>query len=434
MMAPNSSQLVKKLAIDTLKPMNRQLRRFGKRQIEKASRLIEKTGMPPVILVDKYNRIIFGAYLVEAARQMGWSEIPVTRVNDLDDQTVRIWHIALHRLLEDESWDMQALKEEFQSLQIDYPELDLLDTCFEMGEIDVTIDINNTTVEDAAPEPQLIAVTQKGQLWRLGKHLLFCGDALDEQSYLILMDGKQAHLIITDPPYNVPIEGHVSGLGKHKHREFAQASGEMSEAEFTEFLARVFTLMVKFSKDGSIHFIFMDWRHCSEILTAGKQAEYILKNICTWVKDNGGMGSLYRSRHELVFVFKAGKAPHTNNVQLGKYGRYRTNVWEYPGVNSFAGNQSDLALHPTVKPVAMLADAIKDCSMRGDIVLDPFGGSGSTLIAAERSGRAARLIEIDPLYCDVIIRRWQTLTGQDAVLVATEQTFNQIEQEGTRDE
>jgi hypothetical protein len=233
-------------------------------------------------------------------------------------------------------------------------------------------------------------------------------------------------MVFSDPPYNVPISGHVGGLGAIQHREFAMASGEMSQAEFTGFLSSVFRHLTAYSGDGSIHFQCMDWRHLQEMLAAGNAAYTEHKNICVWAKSNGGMGSLYRSQHEFVFVFKSGTAPHINNIELGKYGRNRTNVWNYAGVNSFGGDRSDLNLHPTVKPVVMVADAIRDCSNRKGIVLDPFVGSGTTLIAAEKTGRRGYGIEIDPQYCDVTIRRLRAVCGLRAVLEATGEPFEEI--------
>lgn len=263
----------------------------------------------------------------------------------------------------------------------------------------------------------------------LGKHHLLCGSALSSEDYKTLMAQEKADAVFTDPPYNVPINGHVCGSGKIKHDEFAMASGEMSEQEFIKFLNNVIELMTKYSRSGSLHFICMDWRHIYELLNAGRKFYVELKNICVWNKFNGGMGSLYRSKHELVGVFKHGKKPHINNVELGKHGRYRTNVWDYAGVNGFQ-NQGDLKMHPTVKPVAMISDAIKDCTNRDNIVLDPFAGSGSTLIACEKTGRIARCIEIEPKYCDVTIRRWQDLTGEDAVHAETGKTFHEIQTQG----
>jgi DNA modification methylase len=244
-----------------------------------------------------------------------------------------------------------------------------------------------------------------------------------------LLKGSVAALIFTDPPYNVQIDGHVSGLGKAQHREFAMTSGEMSPDEFRKFLENVFRHMATNSADGSIHYICMDWRHMAEIIAAGESVYTELKNLCVWVKNNGGMGTFYRSRHELVFVFKNGTAPHINNFELGQTGRYRTNVWEYQGVNSFGAERDEaLAMHPTVKPVELVADAIKDCSLRNQIVLDPFGGSGTTLIAAEKTGRRGYLMELDPLYCDTIIRRWQAFTGQSALHDGSRGSFDEMEE------
>lgn len=264
-------------------------------------------------------------------------------------------------------------------------------------------------------------------MWVLGEHLVFCGDSLNQDSYETLMSGEVAQQVITDPPYNVPINRHVCGSGKIQHSEFQMASGEMTSAEFTNFLTEIFHLMDFYSVPASIHHIFMDWRHINEIMAAGNQVYTELKNLCVWNKDNGGMGSLYRSKHELVFVFKAGNGAHINNIQLGKHSRYRTNVWDYAGQNSLHSNRhNELALHPTVKPVEMLADALLDCSYHGGIILDPFGGSSSTLLAAEKTGRKARLIEIEPRYVDVTIRRWEAATGKQAFDAVTGQSFNEL--------
>lgn len=429
MLAPNTLQFIT-LPLNEVTAPKRQLRKFGKRQIEKSIHLINEFGFPPVVLVDETNTPFTALFMVEAARQMDLKEIQVIRCNNLDEKAVRILRIALDRLPDEESWIKKAVSDELKELQIEFEELDLTLTGFEVAEIDLYIDFNAPPPEDVQPKIEENPVTKAGDLWQLGKHRLYCGNALDEDSYQRVLDDKLADLIFTDAPYNVAIDGHVGNSGKIQHREFLMASGEMSNDQFAAFLTTAHTLMTAHAKPGSILFSCMDWRHLSEILNAANAAELEFKNLCVWVKDKGGMGSLYRSRHELVLVLKKPGQVHTNNVQLGKHGRYRTNVWEYPGVNSFAGNQGDLALHPTVKPVAMVMDAIKDCSRAGDLVLDPFGGSGTTLIAAEKTRRHARLIELDPLYCDVIIRRWQALTRQGAVLLKTGQTFNEIEENG----
>ena len=271
------------------------------------------------------------------------------------------------------------------------------------------------------------AVSRRGDLWRLGRHRLVCGDARAPEDYASLLAGETADLLFTDPPYNVPIDGHVCGLGRVRHREFAMGVGEMSEAEFTGFLAQTLGAAAGCCRSGAIGFVCMDWRHLGELLAAGKAVFSEMKNLVVWNKTNGGMGSFYRSKHELIGVFKVGTGPHVNSFGLGESGRYRTNVWDYPGISSLgAERDAALAMHPTVKPVALVADAIRDCTKRGDIVLDPFAGSGTTLIAAETCGRSARLIEYDPLYCDVIARRYERLTGRGASLAATGASFEDV--------
>jgi DNA modification methylase len=261
----------------------------------------------------------------------------------------------------------------------------------------------------------------------LGRHRLACGDARDAGAYDALMAGQAADMLFTDPPYNVPIDGFAGGKGKVERREFAMASGEMGEAQFQAFLEATLGPAAAVTRDGAIAFVCMDWRHVGELLAAGAAVFDELKNICVWTKTNGGMGSLYRSQHELVFVFKKGRAPQCNNVELGRHGRNRTNVWAYAGANAFgAAREAELAMHPTVKPVALIEDAIKDVTRRGALVLDPFGGSGSTLIAAERCGRLARVIEIDPLYCDTIIKRFEAYTGKQALLEASAESYETL--------
>ena len=257
--------------------------------------------------------------------------------------------------------------------------------------------------------------------------MITCGDATDPEVYRILLNGEKAQMVFTDPPYNVPVNGHICGLGKVQHGEFVMASGEMSEEEFVRFLTDVTANLAAFSCDGSIHYVCMDWRHLGELLAAGRASYSELKNLVVWNKDNGGMGAFYRSKHELVFVFKNGSGPHINNFELGQHGRYRTNVWDYAGVNSLKSERAEeLAMHPTVKPVAMVADAMRDCSRRGGIVLDAFSGSGTTIMAAEQTGRRGRAIELDPRYVDVAIRRWQKVTGGKAVKVSSGVSFDDL--------
>jgi DNA modification methylase len=277
------------------------------------------------------------------------------------------------------------------------------------------------------PDRSRPAITRLGDLWSIGGHRLLCGDALSEASYKVILGSQKAQLIFTDPPYNVPVAGHVSGKGKIRHREFAMASGEMTRAEFTKFLQKAFERLAAVSVDGSIHYICMDWRHMQEVLEAARLYSE-LKNLCVWSKTNAGMGSLYRSQHELVFVFKKGAARHVNNVELGRFGRNRTNIWNYAGANTFGKDRdAELAMHPTVKPVALVADAILDCSKRNGIVLDSFAGSGTTLIAAERTGRRGYGIELDPYYVDTIIRRFEKLYGLKAFNAKTQKPFESSE-------
>jgi len=372
---------------------------------------------------------------VEAARLLSMDLVPTIQLETLTPDQIRAYVIADNRIAEKAGWDKSILAIELQHLMTADTELDVTITGFEILEVDLIL-------EQAPTEPDRDdsfevhetdrTVTQSGDLWVLGKHRILCGNALDENSYKTLMASRRASAAFIDPPYNVAIEGNVSGHGSIHHPEFAMASGEMNEAEFVAFLTTSLRLLARHSTNGSIHFVCMDWRHASELLAAGNQIYEALLNLCVWVKNNGGIGSFYRSRHELVFVFKNGKGPHRNNVQLGRYGRNRTNVWEYPSVSAISrqGDEGNLlALHPTVKPVALIADALLDCSARGDIVLDTFLGSGSTLVAAERVGRICFGIEIEPRYVDVAIRRWQRHTGDRAVHLATGKYFDDLRAE-----
>ena len=290
-------------------------------------------------------------------------------------------------------------------------DFDVTATGFDMGEIDILIDdLSDDDDLDEVPEmdPSVSPVTQLGDLWQVGRHRLLCADATQPTSLETLMGGERAEMVFTDPPYNVPIVGHVSGRGSAKHDEFAMASGEMSEAEFTAFLAQVLQSLAANSLPGSLHFVCMDWRHLFELLTAGRGVYNELKNLCVWTKTNGGMGSLYRSQHELIAIFKYGKEAHINNVELGRHGRNRSNVWSYAGMNAFGAKRNTaLGMHPTVKPVRLVEDAILDCSNRGGVVLDAFVGSGTTLIAAERAGRRGFGLELEPRHVDLTLRRFQ---------------------------
>jgi DNA modification methylase len=384
-------------------------------------------------LIDENDQIIAGHGRVQAAKLLGLAEVPTVQIAHLSATQKRAYILADNRLAEKAGWDQEILAVELQCLLADGFEVVL--TGFEAPDIDVVLDAAANTKSDRHGDDNIPAagpaVTQAGDLWQLGAHRIFCGNALESVSYGNLLDGRKASLIFTDPPYNVTIGGNVGGKGEIHHREFAMGSGEMTPPIFTSFLTTTFQHLVANSLDGSIHYTCMDWRHIQEMLTAGYNVYTELKNVCVWNKSNGGMGTFYRSKHELVFVWKSGTAPHLNNFELGQHGRNRTNVWDYAGINTFrSGRMDELQMHPTVKPVALVVDAIKDCSKQGDIVLDPFCGSGTIIVAAERTGRKARALEIDPVYIDVAIRRWEQLTGKSATL-STGGTFEEITEQRT---
>jgi DNA modification methylase len=418
-------------AIGGLTPQARNARTHSEKQIQQIATSIRQFGFTNPVLVDAQGHIIAGHGRVEAAKLLGMGEVPTIRLDHLSEAQKRAYVLADNRLAELAGWDRELLALELGELAALDLDFDIGVTGFDTAAVDLLLDEKRPAKpnkEDEVPEPlEGPPVTQPGDLWCLGPHRLYCGDARDGAAYQRLLDGKQAQMVFTDPPYNVAIDGHVCGNGAIHHREFAMASGEMSEGEFTDFLTLVLKNIAHLSADGSIHFICMDWRHLREVLAAGHRAYDEFKNLIVWNKDNAGMGSFYRSKHEMILVFKNGKAAHINNFGLGEKGRYRTNVWDYPGVNSMkAGRMDELAMHPTVKPVGLVADAIRDCSQRKQIVLDAFMGSGTTLIAAEKTGRLAYGLELDPAYIDVAIRRYQAYAGKIATLAGTGQTFAEV--------
>ncbi|MBN4046531.1 ParB N-terminal domain-containing protein [bacterium AH-315-P15] len=423
---------VETMPVSTLKPYANNPRTHSPKQIAQIAMSIKTFGFTNPILVDHENGVIAGHGRLEAAKKLGIREVPVIHLENMSDAQKRAYILADNKLAENAGWDREILAIELQGLLEMDLGFEITTTGFEMGEIDVLIgELGDDAIDEADQIPEIdetaTPISQFGDLWALGTHRLLCGDALQKESYEQLLGGEKAELVFTDPPYNVKIDGHVSGLGKHAHDEFAMASGEMSEAQFTQFLEAVFQNLAHSSVDGSIQFVCMDWRHLYELLSAGRAAYSEFKNLCVWTKSNGGMGSLYRSQHELVAVFKSGSASHINNVDLGRHGRYRTNVWAYAGMNGFrAGRDEALAMHPTVKPVALVEDAILDCSNRGSIVLDAFAGSGTTIIAAERAGRRGYGIELDPAYVDVTLKRFRDLTGQEPIHIKSGLTFSEL--------
>ena len=411
----------------TLKPRATNPRTHPKKQIEQLKNSIREFGFVRPVLLDRDDGIIAGHGSTLAAIELGMADIPTVHVDHLSQEQIRAYVIADNKLAEKAGWDRELLALELKELSLNF---DITLTGFELPEFDLLLDELGGPGTDAADEiPELdrgTAITRTGDLWQIGEHFLLCGDSTTRESYETLLRGAKAQAIFTDPPYNVRIAGNVSGLGKTVHQEFAMASGEMTPEEFTTFLKTVLGHLAESSVDGSLHYICMDWRHMREVLdSAGAYSE--LKNLCVWAKTNAGMGSLYRSQHELVFVFKHGTAGHINNVELGRFGRNRTNVWTYAGVNTFGKDrEAELAMHPTVKPVALVADAILDCSHRGGIILDAFAGSGSTLIAAEKTGRRGYGIEIDPHYVDTIIRRFEKVYDLKAKLAEGGQSFGDV--------
>ena len=418
--------------IGELKLNPRNARTHSARQIRQIADSIQEFGFTNAILVDAENMIIAGAGRFGAAKKLGLTEMPTIRIDWLSPEQLRAYILADNKLAENAGWDREILEIEFQALlQVGPSVLDITVTGFEVAEIDSILQGTHEDVADQIPEvePGKPTITEAGDIWQLGSHRITCGSSLHEISFRSVLGNRRAAGVFTDPPYNVRIDGNATGKGSIRHREFSMASGEMSEAEFVAFLSNVLGNMTRFSSKNSVHYVCMDWRHADELLAASKRHYESLLNICVWVKDNGGMGSFYRSQHEFVFVFRLGKESHRNNIQLGRFGRNRTNVWQYPGVQT-QSRQSDegnlLALHPTVKPIAMVADALLDSTARGEIVLDPFLGSGTTLMAAERVGRICCGIEIDPLYVDVAIRRWQNCTGDAAIHEASGKRFEEI--------
>jgi len=433
MQNPNTLHL-EMVPITALKPYARNARTHSRKQVSQIADSIARFGWTNPVLVSDDGEIIAGHGRVLAAKQLGIDTVPTLKLSHLSADERRAYVLADNKLAENAGWDSEILAIEFQELSNLGFDLDL--TGFSIAEIDFTIEqaqggaIAADPVADAIPEPADAAVSKTGDLWILGEHRLLCGDSRSTEAVGSLIGGEFADLIFTDPPYNVPIDGHTGGLGSIRHREFAMAAGEMSADQFTKFLTTTLGNAAAVTKDGAIAFVCMDWRHMRELQDAGAQVFSELKNLCVWNKTNGGMGSFYRSKHELIFVYKIGSLPHTNGFGLGETGRYRTNVWDYVGISSLGTDRADtLAMHPTVKPVALVADAIKDCSRRNEIILDVFGGSGSTLIAAQTCGRRAYLLEYDALYCDTIIRRWQTLTGKQARLHGGRLSFEEIAHE-----
>jgi DNA modification methylase len=426
----SNSCLVERVPIGAVNAYRRELRKHPARQIVAIKAGLEGFGQVMPILTDENLEIIDGHAVLRAAKELGWTSISVIRAVHLNREQTRALRLALNKLQELSVWDPEALRLEFVDLQALDLDFEIEITGFSTTEIDLLVDVEmNPAGEDPADTIPAAgpAVTRIGDLWILGDHRFLCGNALDPAAYATATTGMLADMAFTDPPYGIRIEGNVSGLGKVKHKNFAMGCEEMSDDEFRAFLATALRNMATVSRDGALIYSTMDRRHLLELQLAAKEVGLGLVDLVIWNKLSAGMGSFYRSQHEPVFVFKVGRAPHCNNIELGRHGRHRTTVWDYPGLAGFGrGRTEALAMHPTVKPVALIADAIRDCTRRGDIVLDPFLGSGSTLIAAEKTGRRGFGIELDPRYVDTAIGRWEKLTGREAVHVSTGFSFAEI--------
>lgn len=435
----NEKLLVNYVAINSIFDYKLNPKTHEEKQIQQIARSIERFGFNNPILIDEKSEVIAGHGRLAAARLLKLDDVPVICLSHLSEVEKRAYRIADNRLSENGQWNTDLLKLEFseiEKLALNLEdELDLDITGFDFKEIDVLLAEDKPSVKtdqklNSIPyvsENEI--VSQYGDIWLLGKHKIICGNSLKEETYQHLFENIKANMVFTDPPFNVKIQGHVCGSGQTKHKEFAFASGEMNVAEFISFLKTSMANIAKHSVENSVHYICMDWRHISELLSAARNIYPKMLNMVVWCKKNGGMGSFYRSQHELILVFQNGKGSHINNVELGKHGRYRTNVWYYAGVNSFGSEQKNLKMHPTVKPVELVRDAILDASKRGDIVLDAFLGSGTTLIAAEKAGRVCYGIEYEPLYIDTIIRRYHELTGNWAIHLSSQKSYEQLLQE-----
>ena len=422
------------VAIERLTPHPQNSRSHTKQQIRLIATAIKTYGWTNPILIDESFNVLAGHARLAAAKSLGMTTVPTIFIPGLSEAKKRAYVIADNRMSEIAGkWDRGLLALEYDTIKLLDPTFDLTATGFKLDDIAIMLDNAQSANEQALPLPalQTVPVSSVGDTWFMGDHSLHCGDARDPEQFKLLMEHELANIVIGPAPYNVRVNGHMVRRGQH--REFCMASGEMSQAEFTGYLSTVFANLIRFSKNGSIHFLWMDWRHLTEMVEA--TAQYTeRKNVICWNKQTAGLGAFYRNQYEFVFVMKNGTDKHRNNFKLGQNGRFRTNVWDYPGLSGFTKDRAEqLQMHPTVQPVAMIVDALKDCSCKGDIVLDCFGGSGTTMIAAERIGRKARLMELDPLYVDVAIRRWEAETGEKAFLGDTCITFEHIEQNGRRD-
>ncbi len=421
------------MSVAVLNPGNRRLRRRNAKALRKLRASIQWFRIVRPILIDQGNNIIDGYGIVDAAKKLGFHEVPTLMIEHLSAAEIKALRIALNRLQEEGEWDREVLRDELiQIVELD-EDFDLGVVGFEPAELDVILEDGRPTdphqpdpADDISSHADGQAVSVRGDLFVLGDHRLLCGDACELDDVLKALGGLTADLVFTDHPYNLPSRT-ISGLGSTKHADFVMAAGEMSPQQFDEFLSVTLQHLKAATKEGAVIFCYIDWRSVQDMLRTSRELGLTLLNIYVWTKQNGGMGSFYRSKNELVVVFRNGDKAHMNNIELGRHGRYRTNHWEYPGFNTFSPErESMLAAHPTIKPFALVADAIQDASRRGEVVLDVFAGSGTTMIAAEGTGRRACCVELDPSYVDTAIRRFEDQIGIAAIHEPTGFTFDQL--------
>jgi DNA modification methylase len=414
-----------------LKAAERNPRTHSKKQIRLVAQSIKRYGVVNPVVTDRHNCVIAGHARLEACRQLGLPFIPVIQIEHLSEAELRAYALADNALCDKSGWDRDLLAIELSELTDLLPAegMDVSLTGFEAAEIDLLLaDMGASRPEPEDDQPPVTPnpATRRGDLWLMGKHRLLCGDSREASNFIRLMNGTSAAAVFCDPPYNLRVKA-IGGRGSIRHPEFAFASGEMSPPQFRKFLTKTLGNGARVSAEGAVHFVCMDWRHIGDLIEVGRDLYDEMLNLVVWNKSNAGQGSFYRSQHELICVFRVGSHQHRNNVELGRFGRNRSNVWTYAGVNTFGRNRMEaLTQHPTVKPVALVADALLDCTARGDAVLDQFAGSGTTILAAEKVGRIGFGIEFEPGYVDVAIKRWQKSTKLEATLAKDGRTFEEI--------
>jgi DNA modification methylase len=415
---------LEEIVIADISDKGRKIRKLEQTHILEIMRSIQSLGFCSPILIGSGNGLIDGVSRVEAARRLGLDKLPCIHIGHLSNEEQRLLRLSINRLAEKGEWDLAELKLEFEELVIHG--LSIETTGFSLDQIDhVMLDneVGETELGPISPEVGNEPKAVVGDIYQLGPHRVICGDSTDPNVIKALINQvpeASVRMVLTDVPYNVPIAGHVT---QGNHPEFAMASGEMSDPEFQNFNRKWMGTCLPYVMDGGLLATFIDWRGLEHVHAAATSLGLDQLNLIVWSKTNGGMGSLYRSQHELFPIYKKGLETHVNNINLGKRGRYRTNVWTYPGASSLSSDaRKGLEFHPTVKPSAMLEDALLDVTERGDLVIDPFLGSGSTLIAAHQTGRICYGVELDRHYVDLIVSRYEQLTGQKAVLINPAQT------------